>query len=125
MAICMKKIQTVLSKSALEYIYKYGQPVISHNFIGYIFPANNKMNGVLDLNGQWGFYSCTYDKKGNLKKLREKGILKYVKKLVKQGFLIFQEESPFPEFEYYTNIKFDLNRAKYFEGTLFDGLEEN
>ena len=118
----MKKIQTVLSQNAIEYIYKYGQPIASSEFVGYLFPANKEMNGVLDLNGQWGFCSCLQNKDGSIKELQEKKIIKYIKKLLKEGFLIFQEESPFPEFEYYTNIKFDLNRVKYFDGQLFDNI---
>ena len=112
--------QAVLSQTAIEYVYKYGQPVASQEFVGYIFPANKEMNGVLDLNGQWGFYSCLQDKKGNVKKLKQKKVIRHIKKLLKEGFLIFQKESPFPEFEYYKNIKIDLNKIKYFEGFLFN-----
>ena len=78
------------------------------------------MNGVCDLNGKWGFFSVQYNKKGVRKPLKQKYVIEYCKKLLKNGFLIFQQESPFPEFEYYTNIAIDLNKIKYFDGNLFD-----
>ena len=112
--------ETILSKSALDWVYQYGQPVASHEFVGWIFPATKDMNGVIDLNGKWGFYSCAVDKNGKFKPLKEKKLIKYLMKLLKQGFLVVQEQSPFPEFEYYSNIAFDISRVHYFDGELFD-----
>lgn len=117
-----KIIKTVLSEQAVDYIVKCGQPIASHEFIGYIFPATNEMNGVCDLNGQWGFYSCICDKEGNQRPLKEKKVTKYIKYLLKIGFLKYYDESssPFPEFEYYKNIPIDVNKLEYFDGKLFD-----
>ena len=115
-----KNIKAVLSKTAIEWVIKFGQPVASHEFVGYIFPATKKMNGVCDINGQWGFYSIDFDKKGNPKSLKEKEVLKYIKKQLKDGFFIFQEESPFPEFEYYCNLPIDVTKLQYFDTNLFD-----
>ena len=115
-----KLFKAVLSKNAIQWILDYGQPIASDEFIGYVFPATNKMNGVCDLSGRWGFFSTQYDKKGNQKPLKEKYLIKYCKKLLKEGFLIFQKETPFPEFEYYTNLPINMEKIKYFNGNLFD-----
>ena len=47
------------------------------------------MNGVCDLNGKWGFFSVQYNKKGVRKPLKQKYVIEYCKKLLKNGFLIF------------------------------------
>lgn len=77
------------------------------------------MNGVLDLNGNWGFCSCQ-NKKGKIKILNERQVLRQIKKWLKIGFLTMVEDSPFPEFEYYTNIDIDMSKVYYIEGKLFD-----
>lgn len=115
-----KFFRAVLSKTAIDWIVKVGQPVANYQFIGYIFPATHKMNGVCDLNGQWGFYSVAFDKKGNQKPLKEKHVQKWLKKQFHAGFFIFQEESPFPEFEPKIDIPIDMTKVQYFDGKLFD-----
>ena len=85
-----------------------------------MFCISKKIGGVVDINGKWGIYYRILDKNGIPKKLKKKAFNKEISTLIKRGFLVKIEESPFPEFEYYHALKIDVYKLQYVNEKIFD-----
>lgn len=113
----------VLTDDAIQWVIDRGRPICATDFIGYLFELKylyksmKKLGGALDVFGGFMLYSMN-EKKPTIK---DKKAIKIYKRLIKDGFLKFddKEDQPFPEFCSCTEIYISSDRATFIEQPLF------
>ena len=111
----------VLTEDAVEWVRRRGNPVCATDFIGYLFDIRllyrelKKIGAAVDVFG--GFRIFSLDEK--YPHLKDKKALKIYKKLIKMGFLKFDDDEPFAEYSLSRNIQIDSNKVNIVEQPIF------
>ena len=111
-------IELRLHPRAIQFVIESGiaTSICSLDFAGYLFPIHGryKVNGMLDIFGNFGLYSIN-KKKPIISKRIERKVLKH---LIKTNFLYLTIE-PFPEFSFCHNIPLDLETTQFVDVPIF------
>ena len=109
-----------MTDDAVEWVLRRGNPVCATDFIGYLFDIRllyrelKKIGAAVDVFG--GFRVFSLDEKHP--DLTDKKAIKIYKKLLKVGFLKFDDE-PFSEFSISKNIPINADKVNIVEQPIF------
>lgn len=117
-----KIVDLKMTESAIHHVINtLGTPVCGLDFVGYMFPIHYrwKINGMLDILGNFGLYSADA-KKPVISKFKEKQVIKHLLKIKFLHYII----EPFPEFNIAYNVPINLSKAKVVEGFIFTNYSQ-
>ena len=104
-----------LTDHAIDFMEKYGNPIISKDFVGYTILVDEKVAGkvalAIGLDNSIVPFSLNINKPLSFRKVK-----KIINFLIDTNFIKDASYDPFPEFERYNNIKFDINKATHLNG---------
>ena len=103
-----------LTDHAIEWITQFGNPIIAKDFVGYTVKIDDDFAVAVDLNNKIVPFSLNPKKPLNLKRAK-----KLFKQLMNTNFVKDATYDPFPDFEKYSHIPFDLYNATNINGYAF------
>lgn len=95
-----------LTDYAINWMTNFGNPVIAKDFVGYTVCIDKDTAIAVSLNNKITPFSLNPKKPLNIKRVKK--IFKY---LVDTNFVKDATYDPFPDFEKYSNIPFEINNA--------------
>ena len=104
-----------LTDHAIDFMEKYGNPIISKDFVGYTILVDEKVAGkvalAIGLDNSIVPFSLDIKKPLSLRKVK-----KIINFLINTNFIKDASYDPFPEFERYNNINFNIDKATHLNG---------
>lgn len=104
-----------LTDFAIDFIQAHGNPIMSKDFVGYTILLDEKVAGrvalAVGLDNSILPFSLDAKKPLTLKKVK-----KIFKFLIETNFVKDAFYDPFPDFEKYNDIPFDINKATFLNG---------
>lgn len=104
-----------LTDFAIEFMQAHGNPIVSKDFVGYTVLLDEKVAGkvglAIGLDNSILPFSLDAKKPLTLKKVK-----KIFKFLIETNFVKDAFYDPFPDFEKYNDIPFDINKATFLNG---------